>query len=730
MSRTSSRASTPLRSSTPTTLQAAPVSKCPVSVFVRIRGGAPPTTEAAVTLRPGSLSDPTTDRAKTCEVYAQGRGRFPFTFDDCFGAGCTQETVFEAVGLPLLANLIDGYNASIISYGATGSGKTFTMFGDGEEQRGLVPRICESLFTHMEAFRSTTNGSQINATVTVAMTEVYLEDAFDLLQQRKPLKVASSGPGGFATVNGKRVQVESYADVVDLLKRAHSQRKFSATAVHERSSRAHTIFDIELRVEQTKRGSTQTSVRCSKMALVDLAGSERIKVAKTDSGVALDEATNINLSLLSLGSCIEAVVKRSGTQSEANIGEFRNCTLTKLLKDYIGGHNLCTMIATVAPTPSDADQSLQTLRFVDRAKQIRTKPRRNSITGAGEKIEAAFSESMREELTRRKELVVLECQLQHRLQLEHSRVLASEQQYAALQQEKDLAQQSGLNTNHLMLTLDGLLLELEDLTAARDETEVALQQVRLELYPREYALQDEVRYLRAALSSLEEKHRTEEALLISQFQDQTRSACEEVASRVQRAADKELMERQDQYSRKADRDMNALRQEHSNELQSVTQQLNVAQESIDILTDELNAQTNRCAELLERLQRSEQAASVAVPPPEVTVETSTTTLYDGAPQVYDLVSRGLGLIDGCEDAVDHHFKRKSNMLLAVVNQQWEDVLHRTTARLQRDYELRMQTEIRLVQQESDAHLRQVVDQCQVARNALAKIDLNRASVNH
>lgn len=359
----------------------------------------------------------------TVHLTMPSRGSTPFTFDDVFWSNtdipmkanelddegregvkeyASQQTVFESVGLPLVENALMGYNSALIAYGQTGSGKTHSIFGPGAEgtptscgvarvrrsshsssanstprtptsaaampalddadERGLIPRVCDELFTRLNGRLGTS--AEVH-TVTMSMWELYLEDVYDLLQSRKKLAVRQDTPSSFCVVGQREVPVRSYSEVLDLIKDGECLRTTAATAMNSRSSRAHTLFQLKI-TTQSKVG-----VKVAKVVLADLAGCERIKVAKTDKGTALDEACNINLSLLSLGNCIEAAVQRSkqGKGTE-NMGEFRQSVLTKLLKEFIGGNSRTAIMCTIAPTLADSHLSMQALRFANRAKQI------------------------------------------------------------------------------------------------------------------------------------------------------------------------------------------------------------------------------------------------------------------------------------------------------------------------------------------------------------------------
>lgn len=348
----------------------------------------------------------------TCEIHVPNRGRFPFSFDKCFWSNnvedpdkeyAGQEDVFESIGKPLVDNALAGFNSSIIAYGQTGSGKTYSIFGPanslGTKDEGLIPRVCNDIFKRLS---KPTPGVQHK--VFVSVIEVYLEDVYDLLQKRKELKVRGDTTNGFSVIGLKQVQVHSYDEVLKQISTADSLKTYAATAIHDRSSRAHTLFQLEVRT------ITDKTTRTATVLLADLAGCERVKAAQTETGLGFEQAKNINLSLLNLGTCIEAVVTRCRDgRSVQTIGEFRNSTLTKLLKDFIGGNSRTAMLVTVAPGMSEHNHSIQALRFADRAKQIQCHAVINSQVNTDA---AKMKEEIAKIYNKRRELLDKECDLE------------------------------------------------------------------------------------------------------------------------------------------------------------------------------------------------------------------------------------------------------------------------------------------------------------------------------
>ncbi|CAJ1020657.1 Microtubule binding/Kinesin motor domain containing protein, putative, partial [Leishmania lindenbergi] len=468
-----------------------------VNVYVRVRAFREDETSGPM----GQLAVNMDDSA--VEVTVPKKGRFTFGFDGCFWsndracpsgkAPASQEDVFDEVGRPLVENALAGYNAAVMAYGQTGSGKTFTSFGPpgsiGTSQEGLIPRVCNMIFAR--AANSAQKG--VTYTVSASMLEVYLEDVFDLLNHRKQLSVRNDFTSNtFSVVGQKTVSVKSYKDVLVVLNKAEPLRTFAATNIHDHSSRAHTLFMLEV---QTHFDAPELAPRCAKILLADLAGCERIRLAGTEEGLAFEQARNINLSLLALGSCIEAVATR-GRNNSRSIPEFRNSTLTKLLKDYIGGNSISTMMVTISPGEHDANLSVQTLRFADRAKQITTHARVNTVDPEQARQDGCdLGEQWRDEYLRKKEALYAEYQLKGTI-------------------EKLLARIADLEAKLRECADDELALhlttEIEGLQKALTEADYQMGLQRQVLYGEFLMLEDELRDMNTKMQEMKDEH--EEAM--------------------------------------------------------------------------------------------------------------------------------------------------------------------------------------------------------------------------
>ncbi|CAM9232091.1 unnamed protein product [Ascophyllum nodosum] len=329
--------------------------------------------------------------------------------NDVAGGGSSyssQADVHRALGEFLVDNACQGFNCSLFAYGQTGSGKTYTMLGDSsrltsaseEGPAGLIPRMCFGLFQKfgLSDSRGDPGGATNNwqASIQVSFCEIYNEQVRDLFCEGggsgQGLRVREH-PSRGAFVEGLSArQVTCYQQVQGLLEDGMSLRTTAATAMNEVSSRSHAIFTIYVTVTFTTRLSqgsgakegddgdagVDVSSRTSKICLVDLAGSERANSTRA-TGDRLREAANINKSLSTLGDVIKALTRRGSTggaggnnSSNESFIPYRNSILTWLLKDSIGGNSKTVMLAAISPVAEAYQETMSTLRYVERAKDI------------------------------------------------------------------------------------------------------------------------------------------------------------------------------------------------------------------------------------------------------------------------------------------------------------------------------------------------------------------------
>ncbi|XP_076441871.1 kinesin-like protein KIF16B isoform X2 [Babylonia areolata] len=300
-----------------------------------------------------------------------------FTFDHSFwSAGpadphfVTQKQVFEALGHDVVEAVYEGYNTCVFAYGQTGSGKTFTMMGS-QGNPGFIPRFCEELFGKMSDPTCTYKTE-------ISFVEIYNERVRDLLKVGGKLdhnlRIREHPSQGPYVDNLSKHTVVNFESVIQLIKKGNINRVTASTQMNDTSSRSHAIFTITF--TQAKLRDGRPSERQSKINLVDLAGSERAN-ASGSTGVRLKEGGNINKSLVTLGNVISALAEmaeRPRSRRSSVFIPYRDSKLTYLLKDSLGGNTKTIMIATISPSALNHGESLSTLRYANRAKNIVNRP--------------------------------------------------------------------------------------------------------------------------------------------------------------------------------------------------------------------------------------------------------------------------------------------------------------------------------------------------------------------
>ncbi|NWR42457.1 KI13B protein, partial [Regulus satrapa] len=299
-----------------------------------------------------------------------------FAYDHCFWSmdesvkekyAGSQDVVFKCLGENILQNAFEGYNACIFAYGQTGSGKSYTMMGTAD-QPGLIPRLCSGLF---ERAQKEENEEQ-SFKVEVSYMEIYNEKVRDLLDpkgSRQSLKVREHSVYGPYVDGLSKLAVASYKDIESLMSEGNKSRTVAATNMNEESSRSHAVFKIILTHTLFDVQSGTSGEKVGKLSLVDLAGSER--ATKTGAaGDRLKEGSNINKSLTTLGLVISALADQAAGKNKNKFVPYRDSVLTWLLKDSLGGNSKTAMVATVSPAADNYDETLSTLRYADRAKNI------------------------------------------------------------------------------------------------------------------------------------------------------------------------------------------------------------------------------------------------------------------------------------------------------------------------------------------------------------------------
>ncbi|XP_078186480.1 kinesin-like protein KIF1B isoform X35 [Callithrix jacchus] len=320
--------------------------------------------------------------------------------DPCFAS---QNRVYNDIGKEMLLHAFEGYNVCIFAYGQTGAGKSYTMMGKQEEsQAGIIPQLCEELF---EKINDNCN-EEMSYSVEVSYMEIYCERVRDLLNPKNKgnLRVREHPLLGPYVEDLSKLAVTSYTDIADLMDAGNKARTVAATNMNETSSRSHAVFTIVFTQKKHDNETNLSTEKVSKISLVDLAGSERADSTGA-KGTRLKEGANINKSLTTLGKVISALAEvdnctsKSKKKKKTDFIPYRDSVLTWLLRENLGGNSRTAMVAALSPADINYDETLSTLRYADRAKQIKC----NAVIN--EDPNAKLVRELKEEVTRLKDLL-------------------------------------------------------------------------------------------------------------------------------------------------------------------------------------------------------------------------------------------------------------------------------------------------------------------------------------
>ncbi|CAL1684837.1 unnamed protein product [Lasius platythorax] len=310
----------------------------------------------------------------------------------------SQLMVYKDIGEEMLEHAFEGYNVCIFAYGQTGAGKSYTMMGKQEDgQEGIIPQICKDLFRKI----SYTSNERLKYSVEVSYMEIYCERVRDLLnpKNRGNLRVREHPLYGPYVEDLSKLAVLSYEDIHDLIDEGNKARTVAATNMNETSSRSHAVFTIFFTQQQQDCITGLMTEKVSKISLVDLAGSERADSTGA-KGTRLKEGANINKSLTTLGKVISALAEiATKKKKKADFIPYRDSVLTWLLRENLGGNSKTAMIAAISPADINYDETLSTLRYADRAKQIVCKAVVN------EDANARLIRELKEEIQKLRELL-------------------------------------------------------------------------------------------------------------------------------------------------------------------------------------------------------------------------------------------------------------------------------------------------------------------------------------
>ncbi|XP_028921498.1 kinesin-like protein KIF1B isoform X4 [Ornithorhynchus anatinus] len=320
--------------------------------------------------------------------------------DPCFAS---QNRVYNDIGKEMLLHAFEGYNVCIFAYGQTGAGKSYTMMGKQEEsQAGIIPQLCEELFEKI----NDNNNEEMSYSVEVSYMEIYCERVRDLLNPKNKgnLRVREHPLLGPYVEDLSKLAVTSYTDIADLMDAGNKARTVAATNMNETSSRSHAVFTIVFTQKKHDSETDLSTEKVSKISLVDLAGSERADSTGA-KGTRLKEGANINKSLTTLGKVISALAEvdnctsKSKKKKKTDFIPYRDSVLTWLLRENLGGNSRTAMVAALSPADINYDETLSTLRYADRAKQIKC----NAVIN--EDPNAKLVRELKEEVTRLKDLL-------------------------------------------------------------------------------------------------------------------------------------------------------------------------------------------------------------------------------------------------------------------------------------------------------------------------------------
>lgn len=324
-------------------------------------------------------------------------GSHAFTYDYVYGSGGSPSSaIYDDCVAPLVDALFKGYNATVLAYGQTGSGKTYTMgtnyTGEGGSG-GIIPRVMENIFQRVESMKESAE-----FLTRVSFIEIFKEEVFDLLDSnsaalprgevacqakptvpaRVPIQIRETVNGGITLAGVTEAEVRTKEEMASYLSRGSLSRATGSTNMNSQSSRSHAIFTITMdqkKIVHCPTGANNDDfgddILCAKLHLVDLAGSERAKRTGAD-GMRLKEGIHINKGLLALGNVISALGDEKKRKEGGHV-PYRDSKLTRLLQDSLGGNSKTVMIACVSPADTNAEETLNTLKYANRARNIQNK---------------------------------------------------------------------------------------------------------------------------------------------------------------------------------------------------------------------------------------------------------------------------------------------------------------------------------------------------------------------
>ena len=297
-----------------------------------------------------------------------------FIFDNVFIGSANNEMVFNESIKSMIDKILEGYNSTALAYGVTGTGKTYTIFGDlsnNFKDEGIIFKACDYLFEKIEVNKTGDNiNNNIDYYIKILYIEIYNEIVKDLINENSTsLMIVEDPQKGVICPNAKEIIINDSVELKKIINEGNKRRTMASTNQNQFSSRSHAILQMTLE-KKIKKSEDNYEIYFSKFLVVDLAGSER----GMERGKRREEGVNINKSLFTLGSCLNILSEKS------NMGKFvpyRDSKLTRLLKDSLGGNILTVMLACISPCPYNYDETLSTLNYAFKAKKITKKVMKN-----------------------------------------------------------------------------------------------------------------------------------------------------------------------------------------------------------------------------------------------------------------------------------------------------------------------------------------------------------------
>ena len=305
-----------------------------------------------------------------------------FSYDHIYPEDSNQSEIFEETSKNVVKSVLNGYNGTIFAYGQTGTGKTYTMVGEfnDDNNKGIIPRAFDYIFENVK------QDKEHKYNIMISFIQIYLEHIQDLIEPtKKDIRIRESPEEGVYLEGVKWIPVSTTKECAEQFHKGEKNRVTESTIMNKDSSRSHAILIAkieksivlskekldELRKESNEKIKAERVMTSSYLYLVDLAGSERVKKTKAVD-MRLEEAKKINYSLLTLGKCINALA-----EGNTNFISYRESVLTRLLQESLGGNAKTSLIVTVSPSNYNADETVSSLNFAQRAMKVKNKPIQN-----------------------------------------------------------------------------------------------------------------------------------------------------------------------------------------------------------------------------------------------------------------------------------------------------------------------------------------------------------------